>query len=140
MWSTSSSVKRGAMSFAKPVLPVAVGMAASFAASMPFPAGRLATRLARRSRVGTNPRPPDRRRLDVASGVAVSSFAVPLLFDHVFTFVRDGGSEARLLEAAGLTVDERRVHRGQGTASRTVYFDGNFLELVDLHSRAEAEA
>jgi len=65
---------------------------------------------------------------------------VSLLFDHVFTFVAEDGPEAGLLEGAGLTIGATQLLRGQGTASRSVLFDGNFLELVHLHSRAEAEA
>jgi hypothetical protein len=63
-----------------------------------------------------------------------------LEFDHVFAFGRPGGPEADLLAAAGFAVLPPRRHRGQGTESRSVLFDGHYLELIHLAARSEAEA
>jgi Glyoxalase-like domain len=65
---------------------------------------------------------------------------VALLFDHVFAFVGEHDAAARTLSVAGLTVGPPHVLGEQGTASRSILFDGSFLELVHIHAREKSEA
>ena len=52
--------------------------------------------------------------------------------DHVFVVVQPGAAaEIAALESAGLTVGSRVAkHPGQGTASRAVFFENAYLELI----------
>ena len=62
-----------------------------------------------------------------------------LTFDHAFVFVEPGHREANFLRKLGLTLEFQRDHIGQGTANDLLLFDENYLELIYLRSRSEAE-
>lgn len=63
-----------------------------------------------------------------------------LVLDHVFAFVAEGFPDEPVLEAAGYRVAFGRDHEGQGTANRLLLFAENYLELIWLARRREAEA
>jgi hypothetical protein len=65
---------------------------------------------------------------------------VTLELDHVLVFVDPAVPELLALEAAGFSAKPAHPHPGQGTANRSVLFPRNYLELIYLASRAEAEA
>ena len=60
--------------------------------------------------------------------------------DHVFVCAAVGAPEADALVAAGLTEGASNVHPGQGTACRRFFFRNAYLELLWVHSEAEARS
>lgn len=65
---------------------------------------------------------------------------MPLEIDHVFCFVTPGDGAIDRVLAAGWTVDEGIEHAGQGTRNRRLWLDDQYVELVWMSSRADAEA
>jgi hypothetical protein len=57
--------------------------------------------------------------------------------DHLFIFTDDGGAVADQLVAFGLTEGSSRIHPGQGTTNRKLYFENFFLEILWVHDEAE---
>lgn len=55
-----------------------------------------------------------------------------LELDHVFVAATAGGPEIELLEAAGFLEGPAHDHPGQGTASRGIFFENAYLELIWL--------
>ena len=62
-----------------------------------------------------------------------------LELDHVFCFCAPELPEATQAESVGLRVNEGRRHENQGTANRSILFEKNYLELIYLASKEEAE-
>jgi hypothetical protein len=62
--------------------------------------------------------------------------------DHVFVVVQPGAAaEVAALESAGLTVAPRvATHPGEGTASRAVFFENAYLELIWVDSSVAVDA
>jgi Glyoxalase-like domain len=60
--------------------------------------------------------------------------------DHIFICVDVGAPEAERLIAFGLTEGKPNTHPGQGTACRRFFFGNAYLELLWVHSPAEAQA
>jgi len=52
--------------------------------------------------------------------------------DHVFVAVSAGGPEIQLLKDAGFLEGPAHDHSGQGTASRGIFFENAYLELIWL--------
>jgi hypothetical protein len=65
---------------------------------------------------------------------------VTLELDHVLVFVDPAVPEVAALEAAGFPLTPVHPHPGQGTANRSLLFEENYLELIYLASRTEAES
>jgi hypothetical protein len=63
-----------------------------------------------------------------------------LEIDHVFCFVAPELKELEKLVNNGFKANISRVHKGQGTANRCVFFKKNYLELIYLTSIEEARA
>jgi hypothetical protein len=63
-----------------------------------------------------------------------------LEIDHIFCFVDPELKELEKLVKSGFKANISRVHQGQGTANRCVFFKKNFLELIYLTSIEEAKA
>ncbi len=63
-----------------------------------------------------------------------------LEIDHVFCFVDPELKELEKLVKSGFKANISRVHQGQGTANRCVFFKKNYLELIYLTSIEEAKA
>jgi hypothetical protein len=59
--------------------------------------------------------------------------------DHVFVAASADAPEIRLLASAGFLEGPARDHPGQGTASRGVFFENAYLELIWLTDREIAE-
>ncbi len=59
--------------------------------------------------------------------------------DHFFCFVSQEGEWLAAIERAGLLLDEGTEHAGQGTRNRRLPFSQQFLELIWLSSRSDAE-
>ena len=62
-----------------------------------------------------------------------------LEIDHVFCFVDPELKELEKLVKKGFKANISRVHQGQGTANRCVFFKRNYLELIYLTSIKEAK-
>ena len=62
-----------------------------------------------------------------------------LLLDHVFVCVDRDPPELGELRQLGLTSDFSRAHSGQGTCNELVLFKENYLELLFVNDRREAE-
>jgi hypothetical protein len=60
--------------------------------------------------------------------------------DHFFVAVRTPESGAAALRNAGFAEGPSQDHPGQGTASRGVFFENAYLELIWLTDRVEAES
>jgi hypothetical protein len=63
-----------------------------------------------------------------------------LEIDHVFCFVDPELKELEKLVKKGFKANISRIHQGQGTANRCVFFKKNYLELIYLTSIEEAKA
>ncbi|RYZ92987.1 MAG: hypothetical protein EOP06_02485 [Proteobacteria bacterium] len=63
-----------------------------------------------------------------------------LILDHVFCFCDNALHESRVLAEAGFNLTAGKRHHGQGTANRSVVFETNYLELIFLNSRTDAQA
>ena len=59
--------------------------------------------------------------------------------DHVFCFCSPALPEVVLFEQQGFRVDQGIKHQGQGTANRSIIFQENYLELIFLDSKKDAE-
>lgn len=57
--------------------------------------------------------------------------------DHIFIFSSNQGKETDDLVDFGFTEGSNRVHPGQGTVNRKIYFENFFLEIVWVHKEAE---
>jgi hypothetical protein len=62
-----------------------------------------------------------------------------LVLDHAFVCVHPGHADAKRMRELGFTSEFQRGHAGQGTANDLVLFDENYLELLYLADRDEAE-
>lgn len=60
--------------------------------------------------------------------------------DHLFVCTQPDPPEAQALRDLGFRVEFSREHPGQGTANRLLLFPDEYLELLFLADRAEAEA
>ncbi len=60
--------------------------------------------------------------------------------DHIFIFTDTQGKIADELISFGLTANESRVHKGQGTMNRTFSFENFFLEIVWVHNEQEIKS
>jgi hypothetical protein len=58
--------------------------------------------------------------------------------DHMFVAASPGAPEMRMLSSAGFQEGPEHDHPGQGTASRGVFFENAYLELIWLTDRAIA--
>ncbi len=63
----------------------------------------------------------------------------PLEVDHFFCFVQPEGEWLNALNGAGWVLDAGSEHVGQGTTNRRLPFEHQFLELIWLSSRHDAE-
>lgn len=63
-----------------------------------------------------------------------------LELDHIFVCVNIDAPEAELLKASGLQEGMRRIHRGQGTANVSFFFDNAYLELLYLFDEREIQS
>ena len=63
-----------------------------------------------------------------------------LEIDHVFCFVNPELKELEKLVKSGFKANISRIHQGQDTANRCVFFKKNYLELIYLTSIKEANA
>ena len=57
--------------------------------------------------------------------------------DHVFVFPRVRGDAEQCLIDFEISIGERGVHNGQGTANVVAFFDNAYLELIWGHNQAE---
>ncbi len=57
--------------------------------------------------------------------------------DHIFVFSSCQGKETDELVDFGFVEGSNRVHPGQGTVNRKIYFENFFLEIVWVHNEAE---
>lgn len=80
----------------------------------------------------------DRRGAD-ATASAWQSHGV-FEVDHLFVCVPKDPPEAQQLRDMGFVVEFKRDHPGQGTCNDLILFARNFLELLQLKDRDEAEA
>lgn len=62
-----------------------------------------------------------------------------LVLDHLFLCVPPARGYLTRLRAAGFRSEFSREHTGQGTANDLVLFPGNYLELLYMTDRVEAE-
>jgi len=60
--------------------------------------------------------------------------------DHIFIFTNTEGKIADELISFGLTANESRVHKGQGTMNRTFSFENFFLEIAWVHNEQEIKS
>ena len=60
--------------------------------------------------------------------------------DHIFIFTDTHGKIAEELISFGLTANESRVHKGQGTMNRTFSFENFYLEIAWIHSEQEIKS
>jgi hypothetical protein len=60
--------------------------------------------------------------------------------DHVFVAVPPGAAAFEALRDSGFTVSDEQPHLGQGTASRGLFFENAYLELIWLADAAQAGA
>jgi hypothetical protein len=60
--------------------------------------------------------------------------------DHVFLAVPDLARSEQLLSEFGMTITERRAHRGQGTTNACAMFENAFFELLAPEDAAELES
>jgi len=60
--------------------------------------------------------------------------------DHIFIFTNTEGKIADELISFGLTANESRVHKGQGTMNRTFSFENFFLEIAWVHNEQEMKS
>jgi len=63
-----------------------------------------------------------------------------LVLDHVYVCTPPEPPEVDTLRKLGFTVEFSREHPGQGTRNRLLLLQDNFLELLFLADRSEAEA
>ena len=59
--------------------------------------------------------------------------------DHIFRIVEDDGEAINKILLLGFSASEIREHTGQGTSSRFIFFEKNYLELIYLRSREESQ-
>lgn len=64
----------------------------------------------------------------------------PFIWDHTVNFVNDIEDAERTFAEHGLTARYGGKHVGHGTENALAYFGVNYLELLGLYSREEAEA
>lgn len=57
--------------------------------------------------------------------------------DHIFIFSSCQGKETNDLVDFGFVEGSNRVHPGQGTVNRKIYFENFFLEIVWVHNESE---
>ncbi len=57
--------------------------------------------------------------------------------DHIFIFSGGTGQEVDALIDFGFSEGSSRVHPGQGTVNRKIYFENFFLEIVWVHNESE---
>ena len=60
--------------------------------------------------------------------------------DHIFIFTNTNGKIADELIFFGLTPNESRVHKGQGTSNRTFSFENFFLEIAWVNNEQEIKS
>lgn len=60
-----------------------------------------------------------------------------MIIDHIFIFSSCQGKETDDLVDFGFTEGSNRIHPGQGTVNRKIYFENFFLEIVWVHKEAE---
>ncbi len=60
--------------------------------------------------------------------------------DHIFIFSSRQGKETDDLVDFGFAEGSNRIHPGQGTANRKIYFENFFLEIVWVHNEAEVRS
>src|SRR4051812_20770203 len=60
--------------------------------------------------------------------------------DHIFIFTDTNGKISDELISFGLTANESRLHRGQGTTNQTFSFENFFLEIVWVHNEQEIKS
>lgn len=60
--------------------------------------------------------------------------------DHIFIFTNTNGKIVDELISFGLTANESRVHKGQGTVNRTFSFENFFLEIVWVYDEQEIKS
>jgi hypothetical protein len=70
--------------------------------------------------------------------VEEATVPVGFVLDHVFVAVDGPGAAADRLRAVGFAEGPTRDHPGQGTASRGVFFENAYLELIWLTDAEEA--
>jgi hypothetical protein len=63
---------------------------------------------------------------------------MPFELDHVFVATSPGGSEVAALVSRGFVEGAANTHPGQGTASRGIFFENAYLELIWLVDPVEA--
>ena len=59
--------------------------------------------------------------------------------DHIFRIVEDDTDAINQISSLGFSASEIREHTEQGTSSRFIFFEKNYLELIYLRSREESE-
>jgi len=60
--------------------------------------------------------------------------------DHLFIFSSTKGQEVDRLVDFGFREGSSRIHPGQGTVNRKIYFENFFLEIVWVHNEAEIKS
>ena len=63
-----------------------------------------------------------------------------LVLDHIFVCVQRDAEELARMRKLGFTSSFSRVHAGQGTANDLILFERNYLELLFVNDRAEAQS
>ena len=59
--------------------------------------------------------------------------------DHIFIIVEDDADGINEISSLGFSASEVRNHTAQGTSSRFIFFEKNYLELIYLRSRKESQ-
>ncbi|NEN87847.1 MAG: VOC family protein [Okeania sp. SIO3H1] len=59
--------------------------------------------------------------------------------DHIFRIVEDDADAINQISSLGFSPSEIREHTEQGTSSRFIFFEKNYLELIYLRSREESQ-
>ena len=62
-----------------------------------------------------------------------------LELDHIFCFCDPLLPEVEILESEGFILTSGRKHEGQGTANRSIMFESNYLELIFIESKKDAQ-
>lgn len=57
--------------------------------------------------------------------------------DHIFLFPSTGREAEERLTDFGISIGERGIHKGQGTANSVAFFDNAYLELLWKHDEGE---
>lgn len=63
-----------------------------------------------------------------------------MTIDHIFIFSSESGKEVDSLIAFGFSEGSSRVHPGQGTVNRKIYFENFFLEIIWVHNEEEIKS